>query len=328
MKSKRVLTAVLDEQDGVSSGRCLSERAFPPCSEMLVHNIDMHYHAGRERPEGTTLDQFIQHARISGRRVVGLTDHLGKYNGDNAEGTSYKPTMEGFGQYRRDMERVQKNFPDLRLFLAPEIGPWGRPRDLCRTLKDLSDFFICEAAFPSHTSISKNTKELVEKIRETREIMELTGKPAYIAHPFRSAINLRLIKYDLEPWVTESNHKGKENFLPEELNKFFLLDIERVGRAAAEMNVPLEVNGNTQFRIRSSNLPAPLQMVWSAFKTLKICGCELVPGSDQHGFTVGVGRIGGAVPADCFDFLGITASDMPLVRRLLMQRGDNIIRTA
>ncbi len=308
---------LFNEPEAFDSGPDLSERGFPAYSDLFVHNIDMHYHAGRERPEDSTLDQFIQHARVSGRRVVGLTDHFGKYNGRNVEGTNYDPTMEGFAQYRRDMERVQKNFPDLRLFLAPEIGPESRPGDLCSKLIDLSDFFICEAAFPSYTSIRENTDEFVRKIHEIREIIEITGKPGYLAHPFRSAINLRLIKHDLEPWLTELRPRRENGFSLEELNSFFLLDIDRIAQSACEMKVPLEINGNTQFRIRSSNLPAPLQMLWAALGGLKEGGCELIPGSDQHGFTGGVGRIGMSVPADCFAFLGITPSDMPFLKRLL-----------
>ncbi len=317
--NKDLTTTITTGRSRAGAERDLSEREFPHLSELLIHNIDMHYHAGRERPEDSTLDEFVQHARISGRRVLGLTDHLGKYNGRNTNGTSYEPTIKGFGQYRRDMERVQADFPDLRLFLAPECGPADRPESLSSTLIDLSDFFICESDFPSHTSIQENTDTLVEKIEETGEIMELTGKPAFLAHPFRSSVNLRLIKHDVEPWVTGLEPRPAEDLTPEEIRDFFLLDVERVGREAAGMDVPIEVNGNTQFRIRSSNLPAPLQMLWAALKLLKDCGCELIPGSDQHGFTAGVGRIGMPVPADCFSFLGIAPPDMPFLKTLLDQ---------
>ncbi len=312
-------TAKIDrkERNDSVSGRELSGRSSPEVDELLIHNIDLHYHAGRERPEGSTLDQFIEHARISGRRVVGLTDHLGKYTGRNTAGTSYEPTIEGFRQYRDDMERVQKDYPDIRLFLAPEAGPGDRPADISSMAADLSDYFIMEPAFPSRTSIRENTDRLIERIRETAEIMNITGKPAFIAHAFRSAVNMRLIKEAVEPWVTELEPRCPEDYAPEELNDFFLLDIQRVGRAAAGMNVPLEVNGNTQYRIRSSNLQAPLHMLWAALFLLKGCGCELLPGSDQHGFEAGIGRVGMPVPADCFAFLGVTAPDMIFLKRLL-----------
>ncbi len=298
-------------------GSELSERAFPEVFELSIHNIDLHYHAGRERPEGSTLDEFVEHARISGRRVVGLTDHLGKYNGRNTSGTSYEPTPGGFRQYRDDMQRVQEDYPDIRLFLAPEAGPVDRPEDIAAMPADLSDYFILEPAFPSRSSMEENTDKLVDRIRDAARVMEMTGKPAFVAHPFRSAVNMRLIKERVEPWVTGLKPRRPGDYRAEELNDFFLLDIPRVGRAAAGMNVALEVNGNTQYRIRSSNLQAPLHMLWAALSLLKDCGCELVPGSDQHGFTAGIGRVGMPVPADCFEFLGVVAEDMTFLKRLL-----------
>ena len=78
----------------------------------------------------------------------------------------------------------------------------------------------------------------------------------------------------------------------------------------------IEASGNTQFRIRSSNLPAPLQMLWCALRTMRDRGAEFVPGSDQHGFMAGIGRIGGAVPADCFHALGIGAADIAFLGRI------------
>jgi len=48
-------------------------------AERHVHNIDLHYHAGQERQSGTTLEGYLKHAVITGRVVLGLTDHLEKY---------------------------------------------------------------------------------------------------------------------------------------------------------------------------------------------------------------------------------------------------------
>jgi len=44
---------------------------------MYMHNIDLHYHAGQERDAGATIGDYLKHAMLSGRRVLGGTDHYG-----------------------------------------------------------------------------------------------------------------------------------------------------------------------------------------------------------------------------------------------------------
>ncbi len=290
-------------------------------SKLHVHNVDLHYHAGQERHHETTLEDYVEHARLSGRRVLGLTDHLGRYLGGNASAgrndLHYPASLAGLEEYRRDVDRMQPLYPELLLLFAPEVPPATALSEVPDTVTALADFFIIEAAFPSPSSPEQNTEALVARLRETREFTDRTGRPAFIAHPMRAAVNLRLIKHQVQPWVTEMPPRPGGEFTPGELKEFFLLDFERIGRAAAELGVPLELNGNTQYRVRSSNLPAPLQMLWSALGVLNSLGCELLPGSDQHGFRAGVGRIGMYVAADCFHALGITIRDMPFLEDLL-----------
>jgi len=47
-----------------------------------IHNIDLHYHAGQERQQGTTLEGYLDHAALTGRIILGITDHLEKYIGN------------------------------------------------------------------------------------------------------------------------------------------------------------------------------------------------------------------------------------------------------
>lgn len=282
---------------------------------MHIHNIDLHYHAGQERAEGVSLEDHLVHARLTGRKVLGITDHLGLYLNPKREGRHYGASAEGLLQYRADLDALKADFPDLTLYFAPEIGPGQDLEGVPAEVVEASDFFIGEAAYPGD-SVEENTQAIVGRMGELRGFADATGREAFMAHPFRSAVNMRLVKRDAEPWVSEMAPRWDGGFGLGEISDFFLLDIEAVAEASVRLRIPLEVNGNTQHRIRSSNLPAPLQMLWGALEIFRDRGAELIPGSDQHGFMASVGRMGSAVPADCFHALGIAAEDIAFLDRV------------
>jgi len=282
---------------------------------MHIHNIDLHYHAGQERGEGVSLEDHLVHARLTGRKILGVTDHLDLYLNSKRAGRHYEASAGGLLRYHADLYALKAGFPDLTLYFAPEIDPGQELGTIPAEIIEASDFFIGEAAYPGG-SVEENTRSAVRRMGELRDFADATGREVFLAHPFRGAVNMRLIKGDAEPWVAESAPRWDGSFGLGELADFFLLDIEAMAEASNRFRIPLEVNGNTQYRIRSSNLPAPLQMLWSALETLRDLGAELVPGSDQHGFMAGIGRIGGAVPADCFYALGIGAGDIAFLDRL------------
>jgi len=196
---------------------------------------------------------------------------------------------------------------------------------------EVSDFFIFELpSVREEYSIINNTENMIKRMYEMIEFCNNTGKAAYIAHPFRSSVNIKLVKKEIEPWITEikpsvtkielcsDKIKKEENyygFSTEEINNFFMFDVVTFGATAVKLNLSVEINGNTQQRIRASNLPAPLQMLWGALKIMKELGVDFVPGSDQHGFISmdNNNRMGGYVPWDCFVELGITSEDIKFV---------------
>lgn len=282
---------------------------------MHIHNIDLHYHAGQERAEGVSLADHLNHARLTGRKILGITDHLGRYLSPKREGRHYQASAGGLLQYRAEMDALKADFNDLTLYFAPEISPGQNLEEVPAEVIEASDFFIGEADYPGE-SVERNTRSMVQRMGELRELSDATGREVFLAHPFRSAVNMRLIKRDPEPRVSALAPRWHGRFDLDEIADFFLLDIEAMADASKRFRIPLEINGNTQFRIRSSNLPAPLQMLWCALRTMRDRGAEFVPGSDQHGFMAGIGRIGGAVPADCFHALGIGAADIAFLGRI------------
>ncbi|NMA95878.1 MAG: hypothetical protein GX974_07550 [Clostridiales bacterium] len=286
---------------------------------MFIHNVDLHFHAGQERQPDVTLGQYFDYAQKTGRKILGVTDHYGLYfpQREITRRCMYKNSLDGLIEYREDVEALKSSFPDITILFAPEIGPRDDLKSMPSQVIDMSDYFIAE---PLHTegSIDDNTNSFISRLYEISDFMQATGKPIYTAHPFRSAINHRLIKRKIEPWVTRivyRDHWG--DFSYEEIRDFFMLDIKRVAKASRKLDIPIEINGNTQYRTRSSNLPAALQILWAALGVILDEGVDLVPGSDLHGFVAGVGNIGQYVPVDCFEALGIEYDDIRFMKKIL-----------
>ena len=85
---------------------------------MYIHNIDLHYHAGQERAEGFSLADHLIHARLTGRKILGLTDHLGRYLNPKREGSHYHASVGGLLQYRAEMDALKTDFNDLTFFTS------------------------------------------------------------------------------------------------------------------------------------------------------------------------------------------------------------------
>ncbi len=279
---------------------------------MHIHNIDLHYHAGQERTPDTSLEEYFRHARLTGRKILGVTDHLGRYidAGDDARRGVYPNSLEGLMIYRREVDEMKPHFSDISILFAPEIGPGQEPSGLPAEAVEAADFFIFELPPDLTDDIVSNTDSMIRRVREMARFSGEAGRPAFIAHPFRPSVNRRLVKRDIEGWVTGLAPRPPGSFSRRELDRFFLLDIKAFGEAVSSLGIAVEINGNTHFRIRSSNLPAPLNMLLQVYGRLMDTGARFVPGSDLHGFKSNVGRIGQYVPFESFELLGLSVGDI------------------
>jgi hypothetical protein len=289
---------------------------------LYVHNIDLHYHAGQERPPDTTLAGHLEHAVWTGRTVLGLTDHLERYLGPPRTSDRpplYERSVAGLQAYRADVDQLRAQFPGLTLFFGPEIhaGPRIDIEAIPQGVIDVSDYFL--SSLPTvEDSIEANIEARIARIRALAEMRERTGKPVFVAHPFRTAVNHRLVSRPIEPWVTAIAPRAPHQFTDDELNAFFGFDVRALGRACFEHGVPLEVNGGTDGRIRGLNLPAPLQMLWASYLVFQQEGATFVPGSDQHAYMRNPRRREGRyVPFEAFAVLGLSAQDLVFVKQLL-----------
>ena len=290
---------------------------------LYPHNVDLHYHAGQERQPGTTLAGYLDHAVMTGRIVLGLTDHLEKYIGDPLSSAwdppLYAQSVDGLRAYRADVDALRAAYPSLRIYFGPEIHASPRidlatiPEGVC----DVADYFLVSLPTVAD-SFAGDTAAKVAQVRAIAALRARSGRPAFIAHAFRSTANARLVRHPIPPWVTALAPRGADAFSDEEVNDFCGFDVRALGRACAAYGVPVEVNGGTVGRIRALNLPAPLQILWAAYRIMQEEGATFVPGSDQHGYMRGeTRREGRYIPYDAFAYLGLTPDDMPLVQDLL-----------
>jgi hypothetical protein len=290
---------------------------------LFIHNIDLHYHAGQERQPGTTLSGYLEHAVMTGRTILGVTDHLERYIADPltpAKGTPlYEQSVAGVQAYRVGVDRMRARFPELHILFGPEVhaSPRIDIRRIPQGVVDVSDYFLMSLP-TDRTSFTANTKARIDRVREMAEARAMTGRPVFIAHPFRSAVNDRLVKQPIAPWVTALEPRLPEAFTDHEVNRFFGFDVRALGRICRECDMPVEINGGTDSRIRGLNLPAPLQLLWASYRIFQQEGVTFVPGSDQHGYMrTPTRREGRYVPFDAFAMLGLSARDVLFVEHLL-----------
>jgi hypothetical protein len=182
---------------------------------------------------------------------------------------------------------------------------------------DVSDYFL--SSLPDGEGpVERNTAAKIERLHEMASLRERTGRPVFIAHLFRSAVDRQLVKRPIAPWITALAPRVPDAFSDEEVNRFFGFDMRAVGRACAELAIPIEINGGTDGRIRGLNLPAPLQLLWAAYRIAKSEGATFVPGSDQHAYLrTPERREGRYIPFDAFYYLGLDGGDLVLIRQLL-----------
>jgi hypothetical protein len=185
----------------------------------------------------------------------------------------YEQSVAGLQVYRADVEGLRGRFPALKIFFGPEIhaGPRIDIRRISQGVVEVSDYFL--VSLPTvDTCADANTEAKVDHIRAIAEMRERTGKPVFVAHPFRAAVDARLVKRPIAPWVTALAPRSPHAFTDDQVNAFFGFNVRALGRACRECAVPIEVNGGTDSRIRGLNLPAPLQMFWASY-SLHLYSC-------------------------------------------------------
>jgi hypothetical protein len=202
------------------------------------------------------------------------------------------------------------------VLFGPELSMHHDLGALPNRIAEISDLLPCEAPDVSDDA-TRNTERYAARVEQIRRLMDRCGKPAFLSHPFRSAIDARLVFSPIPPEVTAMRARPRLDFADDELDWFYMLDVRALARQCARHAVPVEVNGQALLRMVRLNLPVFSDLFCAVHRVMREEGVELVPGSDQHELRTGFGGRGGCpVPWQVFERLGVGIADMPLVRHL------------
>lgn len=282
---------------------------------MNIFNIDLHYHCGLERQEGCSVDDYLKHASMTGRKIVGMTDHIQLYIGcKDSENRRYAVGAEGVLEYYREVDQYREKYKEMKILFAPEISLDFEFSLLPRELIDVCDYFICEPPIAD----GDHTARILKRMEEMAAFSQKSGKPLFLAHPIRHAINQRMVKCkEVEKWVTELPfHQDWRNYSVTEVNEFFWVDVEALGKASAALNIPIEINGGTHERIVNTNLLAGIQIYTAAYGIMLEQGAQFVCGSDQHTYLNRDMRSGRYIPQHVFTDLGLGVKDITFLNKI------------
>ncbi len=284
-----------------------------------LSQIDLHFHCGLERPGEYTLRDYVQHAFDTGRRYQGLTDHAELFMRPRnwSLNTSYPRTLAGFWRFRREMDALQADFPQMRLFFAPEYAVESTPDVVSDAWFEAADVCLFELLYESwqEHSLEERTAVAVHFLERIGATARRIGKPCYWVHPLRGIITRRIGDGDppaIHPQVLEILSGANGHIPADDLNRLFQFDLQSLGKAAAGANVPLEINGMTQARL-AGKLPAAVSAYRQAYRLMLEQGARFVPGTDQHQLWEYSRVKGWTAP---FAWLGVESIDRAFLARL------------
>jgi hypothetical protein len=285
----------------------------PSWDELQLSHVDLHFHAGTERPAAYSLDDVVSYARATGRRVLGLTDHWGRYvRPSTKELRHYTGDMPGFAEFAADVADGRANHPDMAIAFGPEIPLSDIIEGGCEGafVPPEVDYFMGEqgGSGPSDTI----GEEYIAGMEHMARLRDRVGRPCFIAHPLRSRVNYYVGKAGPGPKCpAHPACRPLERYADplahvEELMGVNLTDL---ARASVEYDVPLEINESSWGRILGQNQEWFAERYLFFFRALLDMGAQVVLGSDQHSV-----ESGACTPFTIAKMLGVTPGDMKFLR--------------
>ena len=273
---------------------------------LRLSSIDMHLHAGSERPAGATLDEYITTARAAGYRVVGVTDHFWYFLGlSDKKQTNYPGTLEGYQALAEDVHRARAAHPDMELFFGPEINMIRVMTHECESAFDAVGVTHFYAEPHIHF---RTTGTYIDGFRRIAELRERYGVPGALVHPLRCQIG-DYIKGGFDP-----DDAAQEPLLQMDdpighIAGLFDVDPRALGKAARETDVAIEINGGSWNNLVSRNREWFIERYLLFYRVLLDEDVRVTLGSDLHG--VGPAMPGATVPAM---LLGVQPADLLYLR--------------
>ncbi len=264
--------------------------SLPRLSELRLNETDLHLHAGTERAEHHSVDDYLQYLVSSGRKVLGITDHWGRYFRRSPKyHAHYEASAEGFETYANEVKSAAKKYPNVLVLFGPEVGFGAKIEGVAEEMFTLPqvEYFLGEPG--GGKPDMRYGEYLVEGIEWIADLRERYGRPAFVAHPLRHAVNsivgrsgreadgsLRSPLYGPTPALDTIGEKV------DHVSQYFDIDIEELAKALVKHDVPVELNESTIGRALAHNAMPFLERYLFFYRTLLDRGVSPVLSSDQH----------------------------------------------
>ena len=266
----------------------------PTWNDLRLCDIDLHYHAGRERTNGLSLEDYVSYAETSGRRVLGVVDHWPRIAGTHGKKVGDPvAALEHFTKLGTEVAEARKRHPDMIILFGPEVHFDGVLAEAMNGAFDIPEvnFFLAEPDLELYDSWA--TDRYVDVMKTLASVRERFGVPGFLAHPLRPAVNtlVGMGKNDraengviyprstgLRPLRTYDDGRAH---VEDVLN----MDISVLAEASREYDVPFEINENTWGRMQRQNAQWFMERYIMFYRILLDEGAHVVLGSDLHDAT-------------------------------------------
>jgi hypothetical protein len=258
----------------------------PRWNDLQLYQVDLHIHGGTERPVENSLLDFTDFTVATGRKIIGITDHFGRFLGLSKKPLNHYPgTIEGYRALVDDVEEAKSRYTDAIILFGPEYGLGNMVSKEGGIALDTEgvDFFIGEPGSPPEGVVLG--EYLAEGIREIRRAADEYGIPGFLGHPLRGPINRIAGKTGPGPRMP-----GHEPFLPlsayddplGHVEELLDVDISVLARESEVNDVPIEINESSWGRIMGMNHQSLSERYLFFFRMLLEEGARVILGSDMH----------------------------------------------
>ncbi len=286
----------------------------PTWHDLELWHVDLHIHAGTERPEQYAAIDFIRYAVATGRRIIGITDHFGRFLGRSRKKLNHYPgTLDGYRSFAQDVARTREAFRDQLILFGPEIGlgSLSCPDEAAQALSVPEvDFFIGEAGGPPEGQ--SLGEYLVRGVREIDRARKEWGRPGFLGHPLRWPINQIVGKTGPGPGMPSHEPFPPLGSLDDpkgHVEHLLGIDIDALSSEMVRRDVPVEINEGDWDRILAMNHRSFAERYLFFYRALIQAGTGVVLSSDMH--NVERGRPTAFVVAE---MLGVRPTDMGFLR--------------
>ncbi len=288
----------------------------PTWDDLRLYQVDLHIHAGTERPEAYTALDFIRYAIATGRRIIGVTDHFAFFLPRIGRKTNHYPgSQEGYRLFARDVARVKEAYANEIILFGPEIGLGflaSQEAGDAFTVPEI-DFFIGEAGRPPEGQTLGDY--LIQGIRDIAELRRRYDCPGFLGHPLRWPIGDYVGKTGPGPEMP--NHGplpplGSYDDPRDHVEELLDLDISEIAAESIRKDVPVEINEGSWGRILAMNHQSFGERYLFFYRTLIDEGAKVVLGSDMHN-----AEHGAATAFVVAGILGLQPKEMTFLRHWL-----------